>query len=340
MDRLVIDGFGRFLGIEQGQIAVKEKGRVLERKNPQKLRQIIFSGKGSISSEAIKLLGKHGVDVIFLDFDGKVIARVSPPMLKTVSVRRNQYFAYLDERGVTLSKEFVMAKMKNQIALLGNLAKRRKDRNPEIAEFLQNSRGEIEVVSKNVEDLKGNRIDEVRDTINGMEGNASRIYWSCLIKIFPKSFEFKDRSGRYASDPVNSMLNYGYGILEGEVLRAIHYAGLDPYGGYLHVDRSGRSSLVYDLMEEFRQQIIDKTIVRIVSRGQIKPEDFEIIRGLCRMKDRARKTLLKQVLQKFEDYVRIEEKRIAWCNVILEQARNIVRFLNEEKRYRGFYLRW
>ncbi|MFQ6118500.1 MAG: CRISPR-associated endonuclease Cas1, partial [Methanosarcinales archaeon] len=170
----MIDGFGRFLGIEQGQIAVKEKGRVLERKNPQKLRQIIFSGKGSISSEAIKLLGKRGVDVIFLDFDGKVIARVSPPMLKTVSVRRNQYFAYLDERGVTLSKEFVMAKMKNQIALLGNLAKRRKDRNPEIAEFLQNSRGEIEVVSKNVEDLKGNRIDEVRDTINGMEGNASR----------------------------------------------------------------------------------------------------------------------------------------------------------------------
>lgn len=119
MDRLAIDGYGRSLSTELGQVVVKEKGKIIERKNPADLRQIVFSGKGSVTSEAIKLLGKHGVDVIFLDYDGSIIARVSPPELRTVAVRKEQYYAYKDERGLILSREFVKAKMRNQSAILG-----------------------------------------------------------------------------------------------------------------------------------------------------------------------------------------------------------------------------
>jgi CRISPR-associated protein Cas1 len=136
------------------------------------------------------------------------------------------------------------------------------------------------------------------------------------------------------------MLNYGYGILQGEVLRAIHFAGLDPYGGYLHVDRSGRSSLVFDLMEEFRQQVVDKVIMRLIVRSQVQKKDFEIEGDLCRMNQSARKLLLKEVLFKLEDFVRLENRKIAWCNVILEQARKVAHFLRNEGPYAGFYLRW
>ncbi|MBU7018228.1 MAG: CRISPR-associated endonuclease Cas1, partial [Theionarchaea archaeon] len=108
------------------------------------------------------------------------------------------------------------------------------------------------------EKIQGTCIDDVRQSLQGFEGNSSRIYWTSLSATFPPDLGFQGRAGRYAQDPINSMLNYGYGILQGEVLRAIHFAGLDPYGGYLHVDRSGRSSLVFDLMEEFRQQVVDK----------------------------------------------------------------------------------
>lgn len=328
------------MGTELGQIIVKEKGKIIERKNPQDLRQIVFSGKGSVSSEAIRLLGNHGVDVVFLDYSGNVIARISPPELRTVSVRKEQYYAYKDERGLILSKEFVTAKMRNQIAVLGGLAKRRKDTSPDTAQNLQSARNQIEHLARCVEELSGPSIDSIRDTLQGFEGNSSRIYWDSISVIFPSSFGFGGRSGRYAADPVNCMLNYGYGILQGEVLRAIHFAGLDPYGGYLHVDRSGRSSLVFDLMEEFRQQIVDKVVIRLVTRGQVQPEDFEREGDLCRMKQPARKLLLKEVLSKLEDYVRLGDRKIAWCNVILEQARNVARFLRGEIQYSGFYLRW
>ena len=340
MERLAIDGYGRFLGTELDQIVVKEKRKIIERKNPRALRQIVFSGKGSISSEAIRLLGKHGVDVLFLDFDGSVIARISPPMLKTVAVRKEQYYAYKDERGTVLSREFVSAKMRNQIAVLGSLAKRRKETDPDISATLVSAKNSIRVYLHDVEGISGSCIDDVRDTIQGLEGSASREYWGALSEVFPSDFKFQGRSGRYAQDPVNSMFNYGYGILQGEALRAIHFAGLDPYGGYLHVDRSGRSSLVLDFMEEFRQQIVDKVIIRLITKGQAKPDDFRVKEGLCRMEKSMRRLLLREILTRLEDFVRIENRKIAWCNVMLKQARNMAKFLRGQDSYTGFSLRW
>lgn len=293
-----------------------------------------------MSSEAIRLLGTHGVDVVFLDYDGNVIARISPPELRTVAIRKEQYYAYKDERGLILSKEFVKAKMRNQMAVLGSLAKRRKDTSPEVAQNLQTARNQIEILLGEIEKIKGLCVDEVRESLQGFEGTSSRMYWTSLSETFPPELGFQGRTGRYAQDPVNSMLNYGYGILQGEVLRAIHFAGLDPYGGYLHVDRSGRSSLVFDVMEEFRQQVVDKIIIRLVARNQVQKGDFAIEGDLCRMSQPARKLLLKEVLSRLEDFVRLEDRKIAWCNVILEQARKIAHFLRGEEPYTGFYLRW
>ncbi len=38
--------------------------------------------------------------------------------------------------------------------------------------------------------------------------------------------------------------------------------GLDPYAGYIHADKSGRPSLVLDLMEEFRPHV-DLMIIKM-----------------------------------------------------------------------------
>jgi CRISPR-associated protein Cas1 len=63
------------------------------------------------------------------------------------------------------------------------------------------------------------------------------------------------------------MLNYGYGILYGNVWGAILNAGLEPFAGFLHVDRPGKPSLVLDLVEEFRQPVVDRAILSAVNLG-------------------------------------------------------------------------
>lgn len=57
---------------------------------------------------------------------------------------------------------------------------------------------------------------------------------------------FPGRENRGAADPVNSLLNYGYGMLYQQVETALILAGLDPFGGFLHVDRSGRAETGQD----------------------------------------------------------------------------------------------
>ncbi|MCS7131380.1 MAG: CRISPR-associated endonuclease Cas1, partial [Hadesarchaea archaeon] len=129
--RLVVDGFGKFLGRKGETMVIRENGKIIARLQPQELEQVIISGKGAVSTDALRLLAEHGVDVLIVDFRGEVLAILMSPMMKTVSTRREQYLAYKDERGVRVGKEFVRAKIKNQMAILYTLAKRRVDTQPE-----------------------------------------------------------------------------------------------------------------------------------------------------------------------------------------------------------------
>jgi CRISPR-associated protein Cas1 len=347
MDRLVIDGWGKYIGTDHEQIIVKERkdgtNTVIHRCIPQDLRQVVISGKGSISTDAIELLAEHGVDVVLIDWRGQVTAYISPPQMRTVNTRREQYRAFDTPAGAVLAKEFINAKLHNMSATLGTLAKSRKDTFPESAENLKNARDAVNIWVEKLEGLsiKGKTCNDVRETIMGFEGNASASYWQSILEIIPAEFGFKERSGRYAADPVNAMLNYGYGVLEGECWRAVHYSGLDPYGGFLHVDRPGKASMIFDLMEEFRQQVVDKSVIKIFSLGQVKPGDFTIENGVCKMADDARKLLLNELLTKLESQMRYEDKNIKWTDLILDQARDVAQFLRGESRtYKGFWLRW
>ena len=76
-----------------------------------------------------------------------------------------------------------------------------------------------------------------------------------------------------ATDPINSLLNYGYGIPQAKVLLSLQRAGLDSDIGFLHIAQVGAKPLFYDVMELFRW-LVDLTIGELVENRAIKPEDF------------------------------------------------------------------
>jgi CRISPR-associated protein Cas1 len=91
---------------------------------------------------------------------------------------------------------------------------------------------------------------------------------------------------------VNSALNYGYGILYTQVWGALMNAGLEPFAGFLHVDRPGKPSLVLDVIEEFRQPIVDRAVIAMLTKG-VKIETRE---GL--LTDESRRTCSRYVLRR------------------------------------------
>jgi len=100
----------------------------------------------------------------------------------------------------------------------------------------------------------------IKNKIRGIEGITSVKYWKAISILLSDEINFKTRDQKPSNDVVNSMLNYGYAILASEITKIILIENLDPYCGFLHSDLNKRKSLTYDLIEEFRQQIVDKTV--------------------------------------------------------------------------------
>jgi CRISPR-associated protein Cas1 len=82
---------------------------------------------------------------------------------------------------------------------------------------------------------------------------------------------------------VNALLNYAYGVLEGQLRVATVAAGLDPKMGYLHACQPGRMALVYNLMEPLRPEV-DQLVLQFVQSHTFAPSDFVLTeRGICRL---------------------------------------------------------
>lgn len=71
-------------------------------------------------------------------------------------------------------------------------------------------------------------IEEARDSLFGIEGEASRIYFQALSNVLPEAVYSGTRTKRPPGDLFNAMLSYGYGILYTEVEKACILSGLNP----------------------------------------------------------------------------------------------------------------
>ena len=333
--RLIIDGFNKSVTKRDNQIVIKEDGNEVDYFLAKDLKQIIILGKGAITFDAIALLADANVDLIAIDWRGNIKYRLSSKDHNNVQIRKQQYSALSDSRSGYLAKKFIESKIKNQKSLLGALSRNRGG-----IEFLDVQKNKLENLVKALKDVKNSPSERVRSQIFGIEGMASAEYWQGFRYVIADDFDFINRSGKGAQDVVNSMLNYSYAILSSEILKSLHMSGLDPYSGFLHADLYGRTSLVFDVMEEFRQQIVDRSILKLINLGQIDKDDFEIKNGFIFIGEDNRKLLVKTVLDKLNTEVTFEGIRKTYSDFIELESKNIVDFILYEKQYKTFYIRW
>ncbi|MDI6716032.1 MAG: CRISPR-associated endonuclease Cas1 [Actinomycetota bacterium] len=333
---LIISEFGSFLGKKSERLVVKENGKVKEEMPFFKVNQVLITSNGvSLSSDVINECAVAGIPITFLSSDGKPYAIMQSPHLQgTVITRREQILAYNDSRGFELAKQFALGKISNQINLLKYVSKYRKTANPQAYEMLVSSISKIDDLRKTLEKLAGQSIEDARENILNLEGRSASIYWDSLSRIIPSNYGFSRREKRGATDLVNSALNYGYGILYSQVAVAIALAGLDPYAGFLHADRSGKPSLVLDLIEEFRQPVVDRTILGMLGKNV----DWRITDG--KLDDKTRKDLASRVIERLEAKETYQRKKFTLRTIIQRQARSIASFVRGEKPYKPFVAGW
>lgn len=74
---------------------------------------------------------------------------------------------------------------------------------------------------------------------------------------------------------MNALLSFGYMLVLGEAIAAIQARGLHTGLGFLHEVSNRRPALALDLLEIFRQPIVDRLTLSLVNRCVLIPEDFQ-----------------------------------------------------------------
>jgi CRISPR-associated protein Cas1 len=331
--QLLVAGFGLYIGKKGERLVVKQGKSICAQVPLMRLQEVIVASRGvSFSSDLIEELCERGIRLACMTSSGKPVALITSPMLTaTVETRRAQLAAYETERGADMCRWLVAGKLHNQEKLLRYFAK---SRDGERREELEKAALAIRGLRRRSVAVEGCSPGEVRGELMGLEGTGGRLYWKQMINMVPGELGFSGRSHQGAPDPVNAALNYGYGILTSHVWGAVMNAGLEPFAGFLHVDRSGKPSLVLDLMEEFRQPVVDRAILGWLNKGGRLGMQGGMLDGA------ARENVASRVLMRMNAVEAHRGKEHQVRSIIQMQARLAASAVRGLRAYRPFSLKW
>ncbi|OCS91030.1 CRISPR-associated endonuclease Cas1 [Caryophanon latum] len=273
---------------EQGAYLKKEGERIVVEKAGERLRVIHLQdvagiqlfGNIQLSTPLLQLCMQRGIAVHYLSKNGFFYGACIGQQAFNYEVKMAQLHAMQDAPFLlNMAKYTVMYKVKAQ-----QLA-------------LQMRRHNVELVNIRRAHERLNRFVQQCDDVAsihellGIEGASTRLYFRQFDVLLPDAMPFQRRSQRPAHNEMNTLLNYSYGVLKSEVIFQLQKSGLDVYLGYLHQQRHGRMSLVFDVMELFRP-LIDQQIITAVRQRKLTPHHFEVCDGDIRLHDAGRKQLL------------------------------------------------
>jgi CRISPR-associated protein Cas1 len=343
VQNLIVEEFGSFIGKHSERLIVTKGDEKIAVAPLLHLESVLITGSGiSISADAIKECAERGIPIHFVSGTGNAYASMySSGLTGTILTRRAQLEAFGTRRGLLIPLACARGKIQNQANLLKYVAKYRKETAPELYDVLRLRAENIEQQARAIERIQESAeptatIEEYRNEIMGIEGSAAQMYWDTVGQVLPAEIEWHGREGRGARDPVNSALNYGYGILYAQTERALILAGLDPYAGFAHVDRPGKPSMTLDAIEEFRQPIVDRTILGLVNKGvKIEQDD----KGY--LVETTRKMLAEKVLNRLETPEQYEKKNVPLRIIMQSQARHLATYLRGERaEYTAYVMEW
>ncbi len=316
---------------KSNRLIIKEEGKVLKEVPIIKIRKVVLIGRVNLSHPVVALLLKNNIEIVYLNYYGRYEGTIIPPCNKNGILRKKQILLSEDEEFCkNLSSQFVKGKIYNMRVLL----QRRNQANKE------------EEVSKNIKKLKNvlKNLEHAEsvNSIRGLKGYTTKLYFQSLDTLLSSEVHFEKRNRRPPKDPVNALLSLGYTLLTRDIEGYCRVVGLDPYTGFLHKDRYGKPSLALDLMEEFRPLIVDQMVLYILNSEIITEDDFEEI-GQLKLKQPAFKKFLSQYEQRKKTELKhpVFNYKVTYQRAFEIQARMLAKYISGElEEYIPIQTRW
>ena len=136
-------------------------------------------------------------------------------------------------------------------------------------------------------------------------------------------------------------MNFCYGLLTADTLRAVVACGLDPHAGFLHSSGRNKPALALDLVEEFRAPVADSVVINAFNNGEIGARALDRT-GTTRIGERGRRALISGYERRVTGTFRhpIFGYEVTWRRAMEIQARLVLGVIDRSQpRYQGIRVR-
>lgn len=334
---LYVDKLGAYLSLSDRQIVVKAPGgEVLGEVSLEHLQEVVLCGPVQMSTQLLHSCLYNQIPVHYVSLRGHYIGVASPSLHRHGLLRESQWRAHFSPAfSLKIAQNIVQAKLASSRTLLMRYLRDQK-KEPEDSQLIDQLKRLIRQTETTL-DL---------DSLRGFEGMGGKLYFQQFQRFIKpvqqELFAFDGRVKRPPNNPVNALLSFGYSLLAKDCVGAALRVGLDPYCGYYHIMKYGRPSLALDIMEYFRQPIVDSMVITAINNGVFSAKDFLIYQGTCYLNERGRKKFIGQYEMRKKDHVThpLFQYRMSYERTIELQYRILGKYLlGDIEEYTGFRIR-
>lgn len=326
LNTLYVTSENSYLGLDGENIVVYDDKKEIGRLPLHNLEGIVSFGYRGTSPALMGACVEKNISLCYLTPQGKFLARVTGKIKGNVVLRQQQFLSSRDEKiSLDIAKNCILGKVYNARWILERAIR---DHHMQIdVEAVKSSSVKLKEFLEYIQNA--NSIEQLR----GYEGEAASIYFGVFDELIlqqKKDFQFHGRNRRPPLDNVNAMLSFVYTLLNNQITSALEVVGLDPYVGFMHTDRPGRTSLSLDLIEELRAVMADRFVLSLINKKIVNGKNFtQKENGAVLMDFDTRKKLLSEWQNKKKEIIThpyLKEK-IEWGMVPYVQAMLLARYL-------------
>lgn len=330
MSELVITEHGVKVGKKEKRIKVVGT-ETNEEIAIEDLDLVIINSNVSITSAALRLCAESNVPIHIEDYRGNPVSSIYPSDISgNPKLKIRQLKIRKKKRGLEIAKKFAKSGIKNQANMLRSLGQTRDN------ESLRETGEKILQTTDELENISG-KLEHEREKIMNIEGRAASKYYSGLSKIIPQEIFRGKREKRPPTDTFNAAISYGYSMLYPRAHKSSIYAGLNPYLGFLHAEYRRRPGLVMDLVEEFRQPIVDRAVINLIVRNQLKNKNgIEQKDKSVLLNEKGRKLVAGGVMEKMSEERKHRGENTMMKRHMRNQSISLARDILDEEEYVPF----
>lgn len=331
---LLISKPGVALGLAKNKVTVKENGVVILSVSTVNLKHISILCKGiSLSSNLLTFLIDNKIPIDFFGKQGKHIGSFLSAQSFQCSLWRAQAQMPIAGRN-KLATSIIDGKLSNQLNLLKYFHKYHKSRTDEYQTLLDAMSAEVTAFKGFAKNTPLDSDDYIKRLCT-FESQGALKYWAYVKSMLADDdVGFNGRVQQGATDIVNCMLNYGYAMLYSRVWQALLRAQLNPYDSIIHVRQEGKPTFVFDVMEMFRTQAVDRVVFTLVQ----KKERLEVKDGL--LTDETKKLLAANITERMQKREKYRGEEMTFDKIISRQASEIASMFAKNERYLPYKAKW